>query len=75
MRVLAIVGFFVVAVAVCFFLIGGFDTGKSSAGDNPAPPAGATTSDARDIDASDAPTKRGAAVEYMVPCPNCKKRR
>jgi hypothetical protein len=75
MRALAIVGLFVVAAAVCFLLIGGFDTGKSSAGDNSAPPAGAATSEARDMDAQGSSTKRGASVEYMVPCPNCKKRR
>jgi hypothetical protein len=72
MRVLAMVGCFFVAVAVCFLLIGGFDMDKSSAGDSQTPTA---KPEARDLDAPASNTKRGAAVEYMVPCPNCKKRK
>jgi hypothetical protein len=75
MRVLAIIACFLVAVAVSFVLIGGFDTGKSAAGDNEAPTSGAATPETRDSNAPASSTKRGASVEYMVPCPQCKKRK
>jgi hypothetical protein len=74
MRALVIVGSFLVAAAIAYLIIVGIDTSKSSASDTQAPAAGAPSPEARDLDSPNA-GKRGAAVEYIVPCKNCPKRR